>query len=94
MGSMLFRILGIALLVWVIQRVLRIFLRQPGAGPSKDPAAQPNQMVKDPVCGMYMDARLAVRLQEGQEELFFCSEECKRKFLSVDAGKAGSAASD
>jgi YHS domain-containing protein len=45
-------------------------------------------MVKDPVCGMYMDSRLAVRFEEGGETVFFCSEECKSKFLAgVRAGE-------
>jgi YHS domain-containing protein len=39
--------------------------------------------VKDPVCGMYMDPRLAIRLRRQQEgDLYFCSEECRRRYLS------------
>jgi YHS domain-containing protein len=43
-------------------------------------------MVKDPVCGMYMDSRLAIRLENQSEAIFFCSEECRKKFLSKSAG--------
>ena len=46
-----------------------------------------NYMVKDPVCGMYMDSRLAVRLEKGKELTYFCSEECKNKFLDKSSGE-------
>jgi len=39
-------------------------------------------MVKDPMCGMYMDPRLAVRIQRNKEEFYFCSDECRQKFLA------------
>jgi YHS domain-containing protein len=40
-------------------------------------------MVKDPVCGMYMDPRLALRQEEKGELLFFCSEECRQKYMAA-----------
>lgn len=39
-------------------------------------------MVKDPVCGMYMDSRLAIRLQRNRDDIYFCSETCKQKYLN------------
>jgi YHS domain-containing protein len=51
-------------------------------------------MVKDPVCCMYMDSRLAVRLENKNETYYFCSEGCKTKFLNLSSGpSAGAAAS-
>jgi len=38
--------------------------------------------VKDPVCGMYMDPRLAIRLEFKNGSFYFCSDECRQKFLS------------
>ena len=51
-------------------------------------------MVKDPVCGMYMDSRLAVRLEGDKEVLYFCSEDCRKKYLKKppDEGTARPAA--
>jgi YHS domain-containing protein len=37
-------------------------------------------MVKDPVCGMYMDPRLAIRLPNRKGDIFFCSEACRRRY--------------
>jgi YHS domain-containing protein len=96
MSSILFRILGLFILAWLFQRVLSFFL---GASKSNrantNPGGPSSQMVKDPVCGMYMDSRLAVRFNSKSEEFFFCSEECKQKYLnnSSGSGVAGSSAS-
>ena len=61
-------------------------------GPSQTPPGPDNAMVKDPVCGMYMDSRLAIRLENKNESLFFCSEECRNKFLSKSAGSGTASA--
>ncbi len=69
--------------LWIVQRLLlsvrgkRRAMRNPGPT-AHSPSGK---MVKDPVCGMYMDPRLAVRLERRGEEWFFCSEECRRRFL-------------
>jgi YHS domain-containing protein len=41
------------------------------------------KMVKDPVCGMYLDPGLAIRLAQREGELYFCSEECRQKYLKA-----------
>ncbi len=87
MVSLLSRILMVVLGIWLLRRLLlSLGAKKPGA---QRGAAKPNNaMVKDPVCGMYMDPRLALRLEEGEETVFFCSEECKGKFLAgVQAGE-------
>ena len=92
---MIFRMLGLFFLAWLIQRILSFFLGgSKNNRPKNTPATPSNQMVKDPVCGMYMDSRLAFRLNRRSEELYFCSEECKQKYLrdSSGSGVAGSAA--
>jgi YHS domain-containing protein len=44
-------------------------------------------MVKDPVCGMYMDSRLAIRVESRKEAFYFCSEECKNKYLEKSTAR-------
>jgi uncharacterized protein len=46
-----------------------------------------NRMVKDPMCGMYMDARLAIRMDSRKEAVYFCSEECKKKYMNRSSGE-------
>ncbi len=92
MLSIIIRFLSVVFLVWVFGRLLGMFLgnakakRQAGGRESA-----PNHMVKDPVCGMYMDSRLALRLERKHEEFFFCSEDCKNKYLKQPPGASNSA---
>lgn len=41
---------------------------------------------KDPVCGANIEKSLAVHEKTGQGEVYFCSEDCKNKFI-VNPGR-------
>jgi uncharacterized protein len=82
--SLLFRLLALIAILWVLRRLLGSFLglsrpKPSDAGSRSEDTS--NNMVKDPVCGMYMDSRLAVQLENRKESFYFCSEECKNKYL-------------
>ena len=82
MGSLFFRLLALILILWLLRRFLGSILgspKQPEA--TAPPEGVSNNMVKDPVCGMYMDSRLAVRLENRRATFYFCSEDCKNKYL-------------
>lgn len=71
--------------IWFVRRILGFLFgpvtRQPG------PAAQAGdsdnkKMVRDPVCGMYLDPRLAISLKDRKDTHYFCSQECRQKFTT------------
>ena len=39
------------------------------------------KLVRDPVCGMHLAEGLAIAEHSGGEPVFFCSEECRNKFM-------------
>ena len=39
-------------------------------------------MVKDPVCGIYLDPNVAFRMDHNKEAVYFCSNDCRQKFLA------------
>ena len=91
MLSLIVRFLSAIFLVWLFRRVLAPFLGgSKTTRPQADPAASSNQMVKDPVCGMYMDSRLAICIERKREAYYFCSEDCKNKYLNQSGTAAGS----
>jgi len=45
------------------------------------PKGHPTAMVKDPVCGIYLDPNLAFRMDHNKEAVYFCSSDCRQKFL-------------
>jgi YHS domain-containing protein len=89
MLSFILRTLGFVLIAWLFRKLLNVFSGSQRAGGAKSRAANPtNHMVKDPVCGMYMDSRLALRVENKHENFYFCSEECKRKYTGKSDGAA------
>jgi YHS domain-containing protein len=79
----LFRILIIALVFYIVYLVVRFFQR---LGSFQARPRTPNReihgtMVKDEVCSTYLPREQAVRDVIDGKEQFFCSEECRRKFI-------------
>jgi YHS domain-containing protein len=73
--------------LWLLRRLIAFFVGAPKRraarantqGTREEPASL---TVKDPVCGMYMDPRLALRVDKERSSFFFCSNECREKYLS------------
>lgn len=87
MTSILVRILLVILGILLVQRLLALLFgthlrRQVNPGSQKPGGKDSKRMVKDPVCGMYMDPRLALQLENKRGAFYFCSEECRSKWLS------------
>jgi YHS domain-containing protein len=56
---------------------------QPREHVSTNPREQIDDvMIQDPACGVYFSKENAVRAQINGQELFFCSPECKDKYLN------------
>jgi YHS domain-containing protein len=76
---MAIRLIGLLILVMVALSVIRRMLAalQP---PKHDPGrtTEGGHLVKDPVCGTYVPVQNAISARNQ----FFCSEECRSKFLA------------
>ncbi|MBW2252230.1 MAG: hypothetical protein JRF60_16785 [Deltaproteobacteria bacterium] len=44
-------------------------------------------MIKDPFCQAYFPKRNGVHLRTDDEDLYFCSKECKDRFIEMNKGK-------
>jgi YHS domain-containing protein len=49
---------------------------------------------KDPVCGMIVDEATALHAERDGKTVFFCSDHCRQKFLSMPAGARPEAKSE
>ncbi len=82
------RLLITVIWIYVVYRVLRWALVAIGAGLNRgslDGDHEPvsvNQMVKDSVCGTYVLARDATHLRIHGKTYYFCSEECRKRFVN------------
>ncbi|MGC8660135.1 MAG: YHS domain-containing protein [Desulfomonilaceae bacterium] len=82
------RLLFTVLWIYIVYRALRWALVALGVGPDRGVLGrQPdspgvNQMVKDPVCGTYILARDAKSLRVDGETYYFCSDDCRKRFVN------------
>jgi uncharacterized protein len=87
------RYIILLLLIYIMYRLVRaVFfpkrksIRYPSGGHSADQAI--DEMVKDPVCGVYVPKREALRVSYGGETLYFCSPRCREQYLESKKGSA------
>ncbi|MEJ2076871.1 MAG: hypothetical protein P8020_00665 [Acidobacteriota bacterium] len=88
----LFRFIIFVILFTVVRAVLsRLFgwsqrqgrtaaPRQKGRSPSASMRSISHSVVKDPICGTYVDRDLALPFRSGEETLYFCSEACREEY--------------
>jgi YHS domain-containing protein len=85
MYALLLRFLVYIAAFLFLNRLIGLIVRGVSGKPKRQPAeggvSPAKDTVKDPVCGMYMDPRLAIHLENSQGSFYFCSEECRHKFL-------------
>jgi len=87
----LLRLFFVAFIFYVAGAVLRRLLlsfspRKQTGSQQKDSIPSAGQLVKDPVCGMYVVAETALTERRGSERFSFCSENCRQKFISSPTG--------
>jgi len=70
-------IILLVLIYWVVKRALF-----PPKGKAKGPEEIGEEMIQDPVCQCYVSKRHSYAVSIGGKKLFFCSEECYRKYMS------------
>ncbi len=81
------RILLIGILLYLLYRLLKNVFTLPGGRESrrfrKAPSTEriKDEMVKDPVCQVYVPMREAVSKVIQGERHYFCSEECRNRFM-------------
>lgn len=81
-------LLAIFFIVLALKKALEAKKRR-GAGEVSVPSdtvrnvrGDSEEMVLDTVCGTYVPISSALRSSEGGRSLFFCSEECRAKFMA------------
>ena len=79
----------VAVATWTVSLLRRLVSQMGTAHPeagSNRPVGVPNdavnqKLVRDPVCGMHIAPALALHVNQGAEEVYFCSPECRDRYL-------------
>jgi uncharacterized protein len=86
MFALIWRLLIFITALWFVQRALGFLFgapkRQPRARQTSSDTPDTNKMVRDPICGMYLDPRLAISMKGKKDTLYFCSQECRQKYTT------------
>jgi hypothetical protein len=75
--SLLFFIL---MMLRALRQLLESFFGPPGPPPKRGEVA--GEMVRDPVCGTWIDRRLALPVDRGSSSVAVCSEKCRHALES------------
>jgi YHS domain-containing protein len=80
--SGLFKVIFYAMIAYLIYIVVKTYqsLKRTKKPPQK-PSSKPGIMVKDQVCNTYLPKEDAIKEIHKGKEYYFCSEECRNKFL-------------
>lgn len=81
MGRIVLFLFVLFLLLTVLRGLrifLQAFLRSTHAPTPRREAPRPAEMVRDPVCGTWIDRGIALTVRRGAETVPVCSEECRR----------------
>jgi YHS domain-containing protein len=80
----------VVIVSWGVSLLRRLVSRMGGAAANRQqPIDMPNdtvsrKLVRDPVCGMHLAEPLAIAERSGSgEPVYFCSEECRNKFMDA-----------
>ena len=85
---LLFLVIAMAALSWWLRRLTRR-MQQP-QGPRADerqPIRDLGPMVRDHVCNTFLPKSRALTARVDSDEHYFCSEECREKFLAEHAAR-------
>lgn len=78
----LIKIILYALLVYIIYRLLQFFRALGKVKKPSQPLKRPSgMMVKDEICNTYLPKEDALKEIFQGKEFYFCSKECRQKFL-------------
>lgn len=76
-------LLGLALgyLGYVVIKKVGQFLGLGGQAPRSRAGREPEELVQDPICQMFIPRKEALKAQKDGKDYFFCSEGCLKRFL-------------
>lgn len=84
---MILRLLAFTGVMFLLVKGVRLLLAAVGAGQritktDGEPSQIDDVMVKDPYCEVYFPKRDGIHVRFNGQDLYFCSETCRDKFLA------------
>ena len=79
-------LIKVAIVAMVCYLLYSLFMKENKKKAEKDAEKkkkrmESGEMVKDPVCGTYVEKDSAITVRNGDQTLYFCSYECRKKYI-------------
>lgn len=79
-------IVKVLIFVLVAYALYRLFMndrkkKEDDSVREKENLVATGEMVKDPVCGAYVEAESGITVRNGEKIIHFCSYECREKYI-------------
>jgi len=84
------KILLYILLIYIVYKVFRSLIAPSGSSAMRgrgETGSSDDIMIKDPVCEVYFPKKDGIYLNVDGKEIYFCSKECRDKFLDLQSKK-------
>jgi YHS domain-containing protein len=73
---------------WILRKAVSEMPRQEASADTVNIPGTSRRLVHDPVCGMHLAEVLAIPLRDQGELVYFCSAECRDKYLGTASKSA------
>jgi YHS domain-containing protein len=88
-GGRMFKVLIFAVAGFILYKLIMGDQKKKGLDKEKKKQELINsgEMVKDPVCGTYVSTDTGIRVKDDEQVHYFCSYECRDRFLKEQKGQ-------
>ena len=78
---LILRIILVLLIVRAVLMLVRGVIQGASAGPQQASPPHRGQLLRDPICGVYVTPEKAITERSGVGTAYFCSEECRQAWI-------------
>jgi YHS domain-containing protein len=78
---LILRIVLVLLIVRAVLMLVRGVIQGASTGPQAAAPTRRGQLLRDPVCGVYVTADKAITERSGAGTAYFCSEKCRQAWI-------------
>jgi YHS domain-containing protein len=78
---LLLRLILLLVIIRAVLMLVRGVIQGASPGDAARPAARPVQLMRDPVCGVYVTPGKAIVEHRGVGTAYFCSERCRQAWI-------------
>ncbi len=81
------RLLLYAIIIWGVYQVVKGYLKSKEKKQARNPWQIEDELVQDPMCGVYIPKSKAIKTKIKGKYYYFCSKDCKKEYIKKLKGR-------